>query len=72
MNLSKITAEVNKREAENRADINHIMKGLKTDGYTTERLEKLLAKSNEYHEKFGGSRGNSNVIAAVKKMLNTL
>jgi len=53
-------------------DVRHIMKTLKDEGYTTERLNKMLTNDKAYIAKYGkhgGCRGTRNAIRATEILL---
>ena len=56
---------------ENEADVKFIMNGLIRDGYTSERLQRLLNNATDYEKQHRGSRGNRNVIEAAKRLLSS-
>jgi hypothetical protein len=68
--MSLLSLKVAEIKAENEKDVKYIIKGLREDGYTTERLNLLLEQAEQYEKKHGGSRGNRNVIEAVKQLLS--
>lgn len=77
MNLSQLSLLTEQRKSEDDKDVRFIMKGLREEGFTPDRLRKLIANGKQYGDDnerkgFSRTRGNENMVRAGELLLSEL